>query len=632
MNTNWTIRAKMLVAFLGSSLIIYLVSFGYYLVKYRNNALKNAQEIANTCSRENAYKTQSILNVEINISRALAQSFSETGPGDAMMRDSIYKSVLRKIAVKNPNFMSVWLSLELNAIEPGYTKPNGRLRVTWFRDNGALKYQQEKMDTDNPNPTGVYYSIKKNPQETVTDPYLYAYDGKKEDEILETSVCVPLYTAGNRFMGLMGIDLSFERFIPTIQSIKPFEESHAFLVSNNGTLIVCPDKSKIGKSISTLIDSTDLNSSMISRLKAGENISFNYRDQNGVKNNVSLAGFVIGQSNTPWAVGIITPEKVMLKSFYATQLQMIIIGLIGIVILIFLTVYLADKLVQPLMKSIKLAQDISSGDLDQHIENIYTDETGDLIKSLNRMARKLSEMIRKIAESADQLSAHGERLLGNSDDIARSSAEQAASTEEVCSQLEEMSANISTSNENARTTRQITQATAGHIVEVNKSSQASASAMERIAEKVKIIDDIAFQTNILALNAAVEAARAGEHGKGFAVVAAEVRKLAKRSKVAAEEINSLTKESLHLSEGTKDKFESLLPELNRTLDLINEIANALNEQMIGVEQVNKTMQQLNTSTQNNSLASEHTAESAREMNRLSTELTEIISLIKFKES
>ena len=631
MKIKWTIRTKMLVAFLGSSLAIYIISIGYYLIKYRINALNDSKEIANTYSRENAFKTQSVLNVEMNIARAMAQSFSSITESNKLIKDTLYKSILKRIAINNPEFVSVWLNFELSKINQNYTRPHGRLRITWYREKGELKYKEETLDTEKDSPTGLYYGIKRNPQETVTDPYAFSYTGDKANEILETSVCVPLYTDGKQFMGLAGVDLSLERFISTIEKIKPFEGSKAFLVSNNGTIIVCPDKEKIGKPITTFIDSTSLSTSMVSKIKAGENISFNYKDNNGVKNHVTLAGFIIGNSSTPWAVGIITPEKEMLKSFNDTQLRMILFGSIGVILLILITVFQSDRLVKPLRKSIRLAEKISNGNLNQHIENEYYDETGDLIKSLNRMTRKLSEMVSKISNSAQQLSEQSELLLENSSEISQGSSDQAASTEEVSSQMEEMSANISASNENAHITEQITKSTVNHIKEVNESSQASAHAMQRIAEKVGIIGDIAFQTNILALNAAVEAARAGEHGKGFAVVAAEVRKLAERSKIAAEEINKLTADSLQLTQNTKDKFESLLPEINKTLTLINEIATSSHEQILGVDQVNHAMQNLNTATQHNSMAADRTAESAREMNRLANELTETIALFTLKE-
>ncbi|MBU8891949.1 MAG: hypothetical protein KOO66_04170, partial [Bacteroidales bacterium] len=149
--------------------------------------------------------------------------------------------------------------------------------------------------------------------------------------------------------------------------------------------------------------------------------------------------------------------------------------------------------------------------------------------------------------------------------------------------------------------------------------------MKEIAEKIQIVNDIAFQTNILALNAAVEAARAGEHGKGFAVVAAEVRKLAERSKVAADEINVVSKSGVEISDKAGKQLEAVVPEMEKTVKLVQEISASSQEQNSGSDQINSAVQQLSQVTQQNAAASEELATSAEELASQADQLKDVIS-------
>ncbi|HEY4786344.1 MAG TPA: methyl-accepting chemotaxis protein, partial [Bacteroidales bacterium] len=186
-------------------------------------------------------------------------------------------------------------------------------------------------------------------------------------------------------------------------------------------------------------------------------------------------------------------------------------------------------------------------------------------------------------------------------------------------------------SDNARHTEIISNSTAQMVTRVDEASRESLKAVKEIAQKITIINDIAFQTNILALNAAVEAARAGEYGKGFAVVASEVRKLAERSKIAADEIDHLSKSSLGMTQETGQILEQLIPEILKTSKLVQEIASASVEQNSGADQINSAIQQLNNVTQQNAATAEQMATSSEELYSRAEQLNELVSFFTLDE-
>jgi methyl-accepting chemotaxis protein len=190
--------------------------------------------------------------------------------------------------------------------------------------------------------------------------------------------------------------------------------------------------------------------------------------------------------------------------------------------------------------------------------------------------------------------------------------------------MEEMAANIQQNTENAQRTNTISSKVSQGVQKVGAASKESLVSIRNIAEKISIINDIAFQTNILALNAAVEAARAGEHGKGFAVVAAEVRKLAERSKIAADEIVSLASKSVGVTEGSAKLLETLIPDIEETAKLVQEISAASMEQSSGADQVNNAIQQLNQFVQQNAETSQQMASSSEELKSFADRLKDTI--------
>jgi len=267
---------------------------------------------------------------------------------------------------------------------------------------------------------------------------------------------------------------------------------------------------------------------------------------------------------------------------------------------------------------------IANGDLTVQVQTKANDHSSMLFVTKG-MVEKLSGIIGEVRGSADALSSSSEQVSATAQSMSQATSEQAASVEETSASIEQMSASINQNTENAKVTDGMASQAAKQAVQGGEAVTQTVSAMKQIADKIGIIDDIAYQTNLLALNAAIEAARAGEHGKGFAVVAAEVRKLAERSQVAAQEIGQLASGSVEKAESAGKLLSEIVPAISKTSDLVQEISAASEEQSTGVSQINTAMNQLNQITQQNASASEQLAATAEEMSGQATQLQSLMT-------
>ena len=303
-----------------------------------------------------------------------------------------------------------------------------------------------------------------------------------------------------------------------------------------------------------------------------------------------------------------------------------IVGMVvGVVIALTLGIVLTKSITGPVYKGVEFARKLSQGDLTAEVDVDQKDELGILAQALRDMVQRLREVVTEVQSASDNVASGSEELSASSEQLSQGATEQAASVEEVSSSMEEMGSNIRQNADNATQTEKIALKAAQDAQAGGQAVVQAVGAMKNIAEKISIVEEIARQTNLLALNAAIEAARAGEHGKGFAVVAAEVRKLAERSGTAAAEISELSSSTVSVADQAGQMLTKLVPDIQRTAELVQEISAASNEQNAGAEQINKALQQLDQVIQQNASASEEMASTSEELSSQAEQLQSTIS-------
>jgi len=364
------------------------------------------------------------------------------------------------------------------------------------------------------------------------------------------------------------------------------------------------------------------------------------------------------------------------QSVYEVSRNWIIAALLtGVVVGIALALLISRGITRPLSVAVQAANRLAQGDFSVAIETRAQDEVGDVLRAMqamvssaggsiadvvsvmralaegdltrtadktyagvfdemkeyaNQTVHKLAGIIGEINGATEAMSSASQEVSTTAQSLSQASSEQAAGVEQTSASIEQMTASIAQNTENARVTDSMARKSASEANEGGDAVKATVLAMKQIAQKIGIIDDIAYQTNLLALNAAIEAARAGEHGKGFAVVAAEVRKLAERSQVAAQEIGTVASNSVELAERAGRLLEQMVPSIGKTSELVQEIAAASQEQASGVGQINAAVTQLSQTTQQNASSSEELAATAEEMSGQAEQLRQTVAFFKLK--
>jgi len=437
-----------------------------------------------------------------------------------------------------------------------------------------------------------------------------------------TGLPVVLITApildGGRVVGILGLPLDLGTFAQRLVSKVTIGKTGYPLIMNAAGLVVAhPEKSNI---FTLDAATTDWGKKILAN-PSGTVIYYNFEGANKVLTFVKNDTY-----------GLIVSTSLFIsdinKSAVGMAIMMVIVGLAGIALaLAVITLFMGNRL-KPLNAAAQAADRLAGGDLTISMPGAHKDEIGLLLRSMGGMVERLRDIVANVKTGAANVSAGSQQISSTAQQMSQGATEQAASAEEVSSSMEEMAATTRQNTDNAIATERLSRKAAEDAIEGGKAVDDTVKAMKEIASSITIIEEIARQTNLLALNAAIEAARAGEAGKGFAVVASEVRKLAERSQKAAGEISVLSKNSVEVAERAGGLFAKIVPDIQKTADLMQEIASASREQSSGTEQSAKAITQLDSVVQQNSAASEELAASAEELSGQAIALQDAIAFFR----
>jgi len=392
MKQTLTLRQKLLVIIIGISTIIFSLAIGYISINAKKAAMGDAIAVTNAIAEKYASEIKAMLEKDLVAMQTLSNSVLAYKFMPEKQWKEIFAKMYYEIIMKNPQFLAIWDSWELIHIDPKHTNPYGRYVAEFWREGQQIKsnFSLKSMTGDSPE----YARIKQKAIDCIENPYFYSYTGKDHDQVLMTSLISPILENG-KYIGVVGIDISLERYHPIISQIKPFNNSYAFLVSNDLQYTAHPIIEKHGQNLledyEVILDRYGATQKIIN----GEVTSFIAHDTNGIKSYFQFTPIYIEKTGTPWSLAIIVPQSTILEKANRNFLISIIAGLLGLIVLTLVIFFASQYIIQPLLTITSTIKRMALGNISEDMKlSISTnDEIGEMAAALNTTIDGLSQKV-----------------------------------------------------------------------------------------------------------------------------------------------------------------------------------------------------------------------------------------------
>ena len=611
------LKTKVYLMEIGTALFIYasIMAAIFYIV--RKHDLEQSEKQIRLLIEQTSDNFQSQLNRELTIASTLAEAYEGMVADRGTLPTQEFIKMEAAVFKAQPQLQVLWSQWDLSKVS---ARDTGRLRLLQYRQDGKIAQERDTM---------LFYKTPKYYQfcfddahkslNIIVEPY---FDETifGDRPVHMTTLGAPVFKKGD-LVGVALVDISLENMSQRVLELRPTPNSYATLISNGGIIVAHPDEKYIGVNVKDDRLGEYTGEQIFSMLS--EHRAFKIETISEITGKAEMAFFnplQVDNTDTPWTLCVTVPKSDLTVHSNRVLRVMLVMSLFGFVLITVLSSVFTSRLTRRIRRSAEFAKRVSRGDFGGRLEDTQKDELSELAHSMSSMSEELHTIFGGIREASLDVNQAGAQLEVNAKNLRDASVELVSASEEVHNAVHRVAESIDLSNQSAQESKVVVSQAVDSFRQSDEKSVLAAEEMRRVYDKIRVVNEIAGQTNILALNAAVEAARAGEHGRGFSVVAAEVRKLAEHSNAAANEIVALTESSLNIVEELRDTMSGLSKQIASTSDHAEAIALANIRQQVDADLIRTSSSRLKEISEENDRAAQDMLSYSKKLITLSDRL------------